>query len=405
MHSLILAWASWLLTFMLPTQHAEYMFYGEKVEVTYPAELFANGQVQVDRDGIELYLNTASNKEWTVLTTQLNAYRDKWALNDWLYFKLINKTLTEIAGFVSTPEQRLLEYHLLSLAGFDTRICYDDDIYIYAYTEEEMFEVPMIEDGGRKYLNLSAALTPRKHSSRSLNMHARQANPLGVSFSFSLMELPKLPAQLVERPYFFTYQGEEQTLHASSDRTIIKWMEDYPFFEEGLYLQVPLSQAAGDQLYGQLRDRLQGKSEAEALSYLAAFTRGAFDYKEDKEAFGYSNPMIAEQTLFYAQSDCEDRSALYFNLVKELLNLPVIAIAYDDHLSVAVASKELSGKLFWHNEKGYRICDPTGPSGTSEVGNPPYGYANRKFEIVASYDPTVLAKAKNSSKQLINSRL
>jgi len=405
MHSLILAWASWLLTFMLPMQHAEFMFYGEKVEVTYPAELFANGKIEVNRESIDAYLTAASDKDWDVLTIQLNDYREEWALNDWLYFKLIHTTLEEIGGFVSTPEQRLLEYHLLSLAGYDTRICYDDEVFIYAYTEQAMFEVPVIEDDQRKYLNLSAALHPRTHGSRSLNMHPRLANPAGTPFSFSLTELPKLSPQLVERPYFFTYQGEEQTLHAASDRTIVQWMKDYPFFEEGLYVQVPLSQAAGDQLYGQLRAKLQGKSDAEALSYLAAFTRGAFDYKEDKEAFGYSNPMIAEQTLFYAQSDCEDRSALYFNLVKELLNLPVIAIAYDDHLSIAVASKELSGRLYWHDRIGYRVCDPTGPSGTSEVGNPPHGYANRKFEVVASYVPEVLAKAKHTSKTLSTSGL
>ncbi|MFK8057213.1 MAG: hypothetical protein AB8F78_13905 [Saprospiraceae bacterium] len=397
MHSLILAWASLLLGFMLPMQHAELSFYGEEVELTYPAELFANGNLQVTGDGIDLYLLSASSRDWDQLHSQLDAYRVKWELNDWLYFKLVHQTLDEIAGFVSTSEQRVLEHHLLSLAGYDTRLCYDQrkgDIFIYVYTDEAMFEVPIIEDENRKYVNLSAALLPRKHHSRSLNMHPRRPNPAGEAFSFSLIDLPNLTPQLVERPYFFTYQGEAQTIRTSSDRTIIQWMEDYPFFEEGLYMEIPMSDAAGDQLYGQLRTLLEGKSEAESLSYLAAFTRGAFDYKEDKKAFGYSKPMIAEETLFYAQSDCEDRSALYFNLVKELLDVPIIAIAYNDHLSVAVASKELKGKAYWHDGKRYRVCDPTGPSGSSEVGNPPHGYANRRFEVVASYDPEVLAKAK-----------
>ena len=168
-------------------------------------------------------------------------------------------------------------------------------------------------------------------------------------------------------------------------------------FMQGLYMQIPMSEAASNQLCGQLEELLKGKTEAEALSFLAAFTRGAFDYKEDKEAFGFSKPMIAEETLFYATSDCEDRSALYFNLVKKLLNLPMIAIAYDDHLSIAVASDELIGKSFWHEGLRYKVCDPTGPSGTSEVGNPPHGYANRRFEVIASYTPTVLAKAETTS--------
>jgi len=381
---------------MLPMQHAELSFYGEEVELTYPAELFANGNLQVTNDGIDLYLSSAASKEWQQLHTQLDAYRLQWELNDWLYFKLVHQTLDEIAGFVSTPEQRVLEYHLLAIAGYDTRLCYDQkrgDVFVYVYTDEAMFEVPIIQDEERKFVNLSAAISPRKHHSRSLSMHPRRPNPTGESFSFSIAELPKLTPQLVERPYFFSYLGEAYTMYTSSDRTIIKWMEDYPFFEEGLYMHVPISEAAANQLYGQLKTLLEGKSDAESLSFLAAFTRGAFDYKEDKDAFGYSKPMIAEETLFYAQSDCEDRSALYFNLVKELLNLPVIAIAYDDHLSVAVAANELKGKPYWHNGNRYWVCDPTGPSGTSLVGNPPHGYANRAFKVVASHEPHVLAKA------------
>jgi len=396
MHSLILAWASWLLGFMLPMQHVEFSFYGEEVEITYPAELFANGNLQVSEDGIDLYLISASNKDWAQLNTQLEQYKLRWELNDWLYYKLINQTLEEIAHFIETPERRVLEQHLLSLAGYDTRLCYDQrkrEVFVYVYTDESMFEVPIIEDQERKYVNVTAALTPRKHHSRSLNMHFSRPNPNGKAFSFSLESLPKLHPQLVERPYFFEFKGEQHTLYASSDRTIIRWMEDYPFFEEGLYMEIPMSDAASTQLYGQLREVLKDKSEAEALSFLAAFTRGAFDYKEDKEAFGYSKPMIAEETLFYAQSDCEDRSALYFNLVKEVLQLPVIAIAYDDHLSVAVASNELQGRPYLHQGKRYRVCDPTGPSGSSDVGNPPHGYANRSFKVVASFTPEVLAPA------------
>ena len=32
---------------------------------------------------------------------------------------------------------------------------------------------------------------------------------------------------------------------------------------------------------------------------LAAFTRSSFAYKEDKEYFGYSKPMVAEEVFLY----------------------------------------------------------------------------------------------------------
>jgi hypothetical protein len=386
---------------MLPQQHAELSFYGENIELAYPAELFANGNLPVSETGIATYLNSLEAKDWESFSSQLEAYKLRWQLNDWLYFKLINQSLDQIAGFTSTAEQRLIEYHLLALSGYDVKLCWDaskDEVFVYVFSDEALFEVPMIEDGSRKYINITAALTPRKHHSRSLNLHSSRPNPNGKSFSFSLKALPLLRPQLVERPYFFNYHGRPQVIRASSDRTIVEWMKDYPFFSEGLYMEIPLSPAANAQLLGQLRDSIAAMSEVEALSYLAAFTRGAFDYKEDKESFGFSKPMIAEETLFYAQSDCEDRSALYFGLVKELLNLPVIAIAYDDHLSIAVSSDELRGRPYWHEGRKYRVCDPTGPAGSSEIGNPPYGYANRRFEVVASYTPEVLPKGEIAAK-------
>ncbi len=388
MHSLILTWATWILALMLPPRQAEVQFYSEHFSVEYRPELFANGSLELTEPGIDYHYARVTEQDWLPLQSQLEDMRRQWQLNDWLYYRLVVDAVDEIAHFAADNERRVLVWHLLTLSGFDTRLCYEDsDVYVYAYTEDELFEVPMIADKGRRYVNLTAALNPRHRSQRTLHMHPLRTLPDGTSFGFSLRQLPRLAPSLQERTFRFRHRGELLTVHGLSDRTIAGWMHDYPFFAEGLYVETPLSAPARDRLYGELRPMLEGKSDAQALELLASFTRSSFAYKEDKKSFGFSKPMIPDEVLYYPVSDCEDRSALYFTLVRDLLELPVIAIAYDDHLSVAVSSDELTGTPFLHEGRAFFVCDPTGPSGSEAIGEPPYGYADRDFEVVSAYLP------------------
>jgi len=96
--------------------------------------------------------------------------------------------------------------------------------------------------------------------------------------------------------------------------------------------------------------------------------------------------MVADELFFYAFSDCEDRSALFFSLVKELLGLPMIVIAYEDHLSIAVSSTGLMGSTIAYNGKRFVFCDPTGPRLSSTIGKIPKGYENQDFKIIGAYN-------------------
>jgi hypothetical protein len=132
----------------------------------------------------------------------------------------------------------------------------------------------------------------------------------------------------------------------------------------------------------QFQEILKNKTEKEALEILASFTRSAFQYKNDNDYFGKNKPMIGDEVFYYPYSDCEDRSALFYYLVNELLRLPMIVIAYDDHLTIAVATSRSLGDAIYFKNKKYYICDPTGPSNSEKIGKAPVGYTHQKFEIL-----------------------
>jgi len=134
-----------------------------------------------------------------------------------------------------------------------------------------------------------------------------------------------------------------------------------------------------------LRKYLEPLNEAERIEFLVSFTRSAFNYKEDNEYFGHSKPMVPEELFGYNFSDCEDRSALFFALVRDLLNMPMAVVAYNDHLTIAVGSDRIKGDSFMHKGQRYVFCDPTGPKDSSRIGQIPPGYENKSFHIIGTY--------------------
>ena len=76
-----------------------------------------------------------------------------------------------------------------------------------------------------------------------------------------------------------------------------------------------------------------------------------------------------EQTLLYENSDCDDRAALFFYLVKEIYDLPMIVLAYPKHITIAVQFDKPVGKPIVYNGQRYYVCEPTPQKKTWASGN------------------------------------
>ena len=117
------------------------------------------------------------------------------------------------------------------------------------------------------------------------------------------------------------------------------------------------------------------------------FPRNAFLYEDDEQIFGKEKRLTPEQTLFSEYSDCDDRAALFFYLVKEIYNLPMIALLYPTHITMAVQFDKAAGKPIIYNGKKYYVCEPTPQGQNLKVGEISTKYKNAKFEVVYAYEP------------------
>ncbi len=361
-------------------------FYSENIRIIYNPSLLSAGAPAISERGLVAHFHALARTDYAVLLKSTSQARKALNLNDWLHYQLLTKALEKIYTGRPKVEKELACWFLLSQAGFDTRLAYlDDDVFLYAYSRDAIFEAPIIKDRGRSFVNLTNIHSGRS-AQQALYLLNFQPNPEGRSFSFQLKQLPLLRPRLSRREARFFFRDKWHQLEVEVNETIREFMADYPMLEESQYLDVPLSSALMNSLLPQLKRMLEGKNKWEAAELLAAFTRSSFAYKEDKAHFGKSKPMVAEEVFLYPFSDCEDRTALFVRLAQELLGLPMLVLAYPGHLTVAVALPQTKDGFVRYKGKAYYVCDPTGPVDSATVGEIPQGYEDSPFEVIKSYE-------------------
>lgn len=359
-------------------------FYSEQLQLPYDPAFLPDQQPTVEEYRLVHYYQSLKKNNYQPLLDQLRKEKERMALNDWLYFELLQRTVEQLFPSDQALRKDLTLWFFLSESGYDVRLAYfDSSVFLYIYTDEELFEAPMIEESGKVFACLSA-LAGKEDDQSSLYLLNFVPNPDGRSFSFRLSRLPLLSPVAVEKSYIIPFRDTSYQLTFRSDRNIADIMRRYPLIAEQRYFEAPFSDVAYKSLLPQLRRFIKGKSPREAVELLASFTRSSFQYKEDKLHFGFSKPMIAEEVFHYSFSDCEDRSALFYRLVQELLELPMVIIAFEDHLTIGVAVPGMEGEAVSHQGRKYFICDPTGPANSSRIGRFPKGYETKAYQIIGS---------------------
>jgi|AntRauTorckE5430_2_1112549.scaffolds.fasta_scaffold01618_2 hypothetical protein len=360
-------------------------FYAQPIDIVYDPAMVIPDPGQLTSNNIVRSYRLLNKKPKRVLLNSLLEAKQRYGLNDFLFYKLARTSVQVVYGDTDSNAREITLFGLMVDAGFDARLTYRANrIFVNIYTTEDLFEVPIINTGGRRYANLSC-LDGECSGRQRLFILDEHPNPRGRSFGFQLHNWPALGVQATVKEMHFQYHGVQQKMKVTFDRTVVDIMKDYPFIHEYAYLETPLSSTLRNSLLPQLRRYLEPLDERQRIELLVSFTRSAFDYKEDNEYFGHSKPMVPEELFGYNFSDCEDRSALFFALVRDLLNTSMAVVAYDDHLTIAVGTDNIAGDSFTYEGKRYVFCDPTGPKNSSRIGQIPPGYENKNFQIIGTY--------------------
>jgi hypothetical protein len=278
---------------------------------------------------------------------------------------------------------------MLRKSGIDVRLFFTDkEVFLNALSEDIEFGFYLIDLGGKKYANLTAKRDNLQLGNLTAYMPTFLPDSASMPLSMKLSYQSRLTeGKLIERLLEFKHDEKTYILKVNLNAQWLKMVDEYPFYNQKNYFEVGLSKEAEASLLPQMRNWMEGMTELEKVRFLLSFTRTAFFYKEDEGKYGKEKPMTPEQTLYHSYSDCEDRSALFFYLCKQLTGLPQIVLDFDNHVGVAVELAIIEGDYYKYKGRKFFYCEPTGPQDILEPGQMWEKVRNEKARILLEYIP------------------
>ncbi len=279
-------------------------------------------------------------------------------LNDWGYGLFLHTIATNIYTGSSNGVE-LFTWFMLVKSGYDARVGYSEDsVCLLLPSSNVWYEISHFKIDNRKYyLTSFGSETPE---TTTLYIYNESYPGADKPVEVRIAQPPNINKVAARKVLKFSYGNEEYVVPVQYDKTVIDFFARYPQTDLNVYFHAAVSPEAGVSLVTSLKPVIAGKSEAEAVNILLRFVQTSFNYKTDDEQFGYEKYFFPEEILFYAYSDCEDRSILFAYLVRNLIGLEVIGLDYPGHVAAAVHfSDDLPGDKVSYHGKKYLLCDPT----------------------------------------------
>lgn len=325
------------------------------------------------------------------LVTALNTHKNKYKLNDWLYYQLVRKTAQQIAPKAKNYYRyTLYKWFLLAKTGYDVKLALErDKLLFYVLTNDDISDIPFYVSGNKKYVCLNI------HDYPDIDLAKNKIFPIDISvheaeqaFSYKITQMPYFEAEsYLTKNLQFRYRQKVYHFEVKLTPDVQTIFKNYPVVDFASYFNIPLSSYTYSSLIPSLKRNIAGMNQKRGIDYLMRFTRNAFLYEDDELNFGKEKRLTPEQTLFSEYSDCDDRVALFFYLVKEIYNLPMIALLYPTHITIAVQFDKAAGKPIIYNGKKYYVCEATPQKQDLKIGQIASDLKAVAYEVIYAYHP------------------
>jgi hypothetical protein len=370
--------------------NASFEMYNKTFNLYVDSNLVLHDSVQLTEDYIYRSYSLLENSSYQPILDSLIDYKVKHDLNDWLYYQLIRKA-AEIISPKRTNYERYTFYKwfLMVKSGYDARLTIANNrIIFYVYNNEDITDIPYMMFKNKKYMCLNY------HDYKHANLNdVPPYDMIGIPeakkpFSYKVTRMPDFkPENYKEKLVAFSYKHRAYHFNIKLNPEVDAIFKNYPGVDFESYFNIPLTKETYSSLIPLLKKNLEGMGQKKGVDYLMKFTRYAFLYQDDADNFGKEKRLSPEETLFSKYSDCDDRAALFFYLVKEIYDLPMIALLYPTHITMAVQFDKPFGDPILYNGKVYSVCEPTPQKEDMAIGRISEKLKFLSYEVVYSYQP------------------
>ena len=367
-------------------------FSGDSIRLPYESARFVDYNAPLSENSLHSFYEKITDGRFDTLLKALQANKTKYRLDDWLYYQLIRKTAQQISPKADNYHRyTLYKWFFLSGSGYDATLSIaSDTILFYVRSEENIYNIPSRISRGKQYVCLNyhdygSKIDFEKTKFREVILPITGATS---AFSYKVTNLPNFrPGDYLEKDIRFNYRQHDDYFRVKLNPEIKSIFINYPVVDYESYFNIPLSQETYKSLIPVLKRNVSKMNTKNGVDYLMRFTRNGFIFESDTKVFGSEKRLSPEQTLMYEQSDCEDRAALFFYLVKEIYNLPMIVLAFPEHVTVAVKFDKPIGKPIIYNGEKYSVCEPTPQKKDLKIGQLTPGLEKKSYEVVYVYNP------------------
>lgn len=367
-------------------------FLGDTINFAYPSTSYNRISEPLSIEAVKDFANILNASGFGEITTPLIAYRDKNKLDDWLFYQLIRKTAQQLSPKAENYfSYTLFKWFLLTRCGYDARIRISENkMLFYVQSDEVIYNIPFRIISDKQYICLNyhdydSYIDFEKEFFSDVTLNDQTAKK---PFSYKVTQLPDIKnGSYVDKELLFKYNEQQYHFNVKLNPQVKNLFINYPSADYSNHFNIPLSKETYNSLIPQLKEIVQQMSTTNGIDYLMRFTRYSFLYQKDTEAFGKEKRLSPEETLLYEKSDCEDRAALFFYLVKEIYNLPMIVLAYPNHVTVAVKLEKPVGKPIVYNGSSYYVCEPTPQKKDLLLGQLLPSLKKENFEVAYAYNP------------------
>ena len=332
----------------------ELIFFGQKLGFDIDKQ-FKNAKFYPQNQmGITHFFNTMAASEYEDIVASIQKVSTDFRLNDWGVYQLVNMLSASI--YNSPDDRKLFAWFLFNKLGYAVKVALaSKHVVLLYYSKNVIYSTPRFKFDGRNFYVIS---NYTKGFSDNIFTYKQDYPNATKELDLSLKVFPQWKQDLRTKTLSFKHLSKEYLFHHTYDNNLIEFMATYPQADYETYFNASLSARAYSDIARDIKKYIDGKKSSEAINFVLNFVQKAFIYERDEDQFKREKVMFADETLFYAKSDCEDRAILFSSLVKRLFGFSVVGVKYKDHMATALYIP-MKGDTVKVGLRRFVIADPT----------------------------------------------
>jgi len=312
---------------------------------------------------IEAYIQQMQPSIRSIIPRVLEVKKEK-ELSDWHYYQLLRRVAQQLAPKENNYfRYTVSKYLLLGASGYSPLLALGENkLLLYIQSNDILYNLPIKKAGNRQFvcMNYHDYAYSIDFQGAAFEIIGPPSMSTSLPFNYSIHQVPDFSRKSIQsKTITFRHKGKNENITLAISPESMDYFRNYPVIDYRFQFNIPLSKTTYNSLIPELKERTNKFNTQEGLDYLLAFVRDGFEFGTDTEFFGREKRLSPEETLLSEKSDCEDRSALFFILVKEIYDLPMIVLSYPNHVNIGVQIDHKKAKQYFYQNQRYSIYEPT----------------------------------------------